>query len=222
MADQNYGPLWAFTDVEDLILAHYKKWLPQWISARERKMGIIPNTIARPRSFIVKQMFTALPGEEQTPLVIIVSDGFSSEPGRRGTGVWSAGMRVGIAVMCMGGGEGQARALCGHYQAALLGVALKHQVVDDDSQVHLSEFVNLRIEDIDEEAVGRSLAAVRMELVYTVNHFAEDVRPPDYVPDPITPDPDDPYVLTHHEEVIMMGDDPGNDLFGAEFDGAFR
>jgi hypothetical protein len=197
--DANYGPLWAFTDVEELILAHYKKWLPQWLTARERKVGIFPGAISRPKSYIVKQMFTALPGEEQTPLVIVVSDGFSAEPTRRGTGVWNSGMRVGIAVMCMGADGGQARALCGHYQAALLGVALKHQAVDEAGMVHLSDFVDLKIENIDEEAVGRSLCAVRMELVYTINDFVEDMNPPDYVPDSITPDPDDSLV----EEVLI-------------------
>jgi hypothetical protein len=205
MADANYGPLWAFTDVEQLILAHYKLWLPQWLSARERHVGLPVGTIARPRSFIVKQTFTALPGEESTPLVIVVSNGFTGEPSRRGTGYWNAEMRVGIAVMCMGAGEGQARALCGHYQAAVLGVALKHKVVDEDGFVFLCDFSDLKIDDIEDEAMGRSICAVRLDLAYKINMFVADTDPPVLVPpDDIDPLPDDPEVETVHIDVNQV------------------
>src|SRR4051794_409057 len=93
MPDLEFGELIAFSDVEAKVLAHYKLWMHTWLCARERKLNLAINTIARPRSYIVKQTFTALPGEESTPLVIAVSDGFSEEPARRGNGDWDACLR---------------------------------------------------------------------------------------------------------------------------------
>jgi len=209
MPDTLFGPLLAFTDVEELVLAHYKHYLPMWLAARERKVGITPGSIARPRSYITKQLFTALPGQERTPIVIAVSPGFTTEPERRGTGVYNGLFGFGIAAVVMGNENVKARELAGHYQAALLGVALKHQAVADGA-VRLSEFRDLNIEDIDEEAAGRSLAAVRMDLVYRVNHFVEDVDPPPYVapPDDLLPQPDGPVVETVEvdvEKVSLLG-----------------
>jgi len=204
--DENFGPLLAFTDVENAVLGHYEHWLPVWLAARERKLGLDFGTISRPRSYIVKQTFTALPGEERTPIVIAVSDGLRDEPIRRGDGHYEVRFRFGIVGVVLAVNNVNARALAGHYQAALLGIALKHQKVDlnedGSSYAKLAEFLDIRIEDVDDEAVGRSMAAVRLELSYEIDGFVEDMNPPDYIP-PVGPDPepqpDDPIV----EEVIV-------------------
>lgn len=204
MPDQNFGSLLSFADIEDKVLGHYKLWMHTWLSARERHVGLPVNTIARPRSYIVKQSFTALPGEEQTPIVIAVSDGFAAEPERRGSGEHIALFRFGIAAVCYGS-NGSGRKLCGHYQAALVGIALRHRGIDNGSIV-MNEFVNLRIdEDIEIESAGRSLSAVRLEVIYKVNNFAGErpapadiIFPPD---DPEGPQPDDPLVETVEVEV---------------------
>lgn len=194
MPDTEFGELIAFSDAEDKVLLHYKTWMHTWLCARERKLGMTVGTISRPRSYIVKQTFAALPGEETTPLVIAVSDGFAAEPARRGNGDWDAYLRFGIAVMCSGH-EGAARALCGHYQTAIVGIATRHRSIDDGA-VQFADWGNLRIEDVDEEAVGRSLCAVRMEVIYKVPNFAGERPAPPLEPpiDPEDPQPDDPEV----------------------------
>lgn len=214
MPDENFGPLLAFTDVETGVLDHYRHWMEIWLAARERKLGLPFDTIQRPRSYIVKQTFTALPGEERTPIVICVSDGLATEPTRRGDGHYEVAFRFGIVGVVLAVDGVRARALAGHYQAAMLGIALKHQKVainGDDCYAKLADFSNIRIEDIDDEAAGRSMAAVRLELTYEVDGFAEDKNPPDYIPpvhippDPPVdpgPQPDDPIV----EEVIVETD----------------
>lgn len=195
MSDQRFGPLLAFTDVEFAVRDHYKLWIDTWLSARERALGITPRTIARPRSFVIKQSFTALPGEERTPMIVVVSDGFRSEPHRNGDGRYRVDFRFAVAAVCMGGGEGQARMIAGHYQAALLGIAIKHSKVND--YIFASEFNDFKIDDLDEESIGRSMAAARIELTYRVNNFVEDFDPPgtpDPPEDPTQPQPDSPTV----------------------------
>lgn len=203
MPDSNYGPLLAFTDVEDAVLDHYRLWMDLWLAARERKLDLTYGTIARPRSYIVKQTFTALPGEERTPIVIAVSDGLQDEPVRRGDGHYEVRFRFGIVGVVLGSDNIKSRAMAGHYQSALLGIAVKlpKVTINDDFYAKMVDFRDIRIEDIDEESSGRSMAAVRLELSYEVAGFVEDHNPPTYIPpggDP-GPDPDDPIV----EEVII-------------------
>jgi hypothetical protein len=206
MPDEAFGSLLAFTDIEEAVLGHYQLWMDTWLAARERQQVLTVGTIARPRSYLVKQTFTALPGEESTPTVVAVSDGFSVEPTRRGTGRWDALFRFGIAVVCLGN-DGGARTLCGHYQTALVGIATRHRVirVGLDNAVLFDDLVDLRIEDIDEEAIGRSMAAVRMVAVYRAIGFAAETPVPgvpgddgihEPPPDVVPPGPDDPRVET--------------------------
>jgi hypothetical protein len=193
MADQNFGELIAFSDVEEVVLDHYKIWMHTWLSARERKRGIPVGSISRPRSYLVKQTFTALPGEEQTPIVIAVCDGFAGDPQRRGNGDYDAELRFGIAVMCMGT---SARELCGHYQAALLGIALHNRSIAG-GLAQLCDFVDLKIDNVEEEALGRTIAAARLELTYKVPSFASELPALITLPEnPEEPQPDDPEVET--------------------------
>jgi hypothetical protein len=196
MADEVFGPLVAFSDVEDQVLAHYKLWMHTWLCARERAVNLDVGAIARPRSYVIKQSFTALPGEESTPLVVVVSDGFAAQPERRGSGRHDARFRFGIAVVCYGI-EGSARELCGHYQAAILGIALRHRTIN--GVIEMDDFVDLKIEDIDEEVMGRSMAAVRITLWYKVPGFADEYPALDLIEPPVdpgTPQPPLPEVET--------------------------
>ena len=57
--DEKFGTLTSYTDVEQMILDHFALWMDTWLAARERKVGIAPGTIARPRSYIIKRTFNA-------------------------------------------------------------------------------------------------------------------------------------------------------------------
>jgi len=198
MTDVNYGPLIGFTDVEKLLMAHVKNLIDPWLGARERQQGIVPGTIARPRSFIRKQSFMALPGQERTPSIIIVSDGFRDPTNRSGTGQHQAYLRIGVAAFVMASESEATRDLAGHYQAALLGLLLKHRSIGPG--MYVTELRDMKVDDVDEEAAGRSMCAVRIELTYCVMNFVEDLNPPLIDPDlPLDPAPDDPIV----QEVIV-------------------
>src|SRR5580765_1919721 len=169
MPDHNFGPLLSFNDVEQEVRDHYALWMDTWLSARERHVGITAGTIARPRSYVIKQSFNTVPGEEQTPLVIVVSDGFVNPTDRHGDEHHDVYMRFGIAVVVMSNESNAVRELAGHYQVAVTGILLKHKKIAD--HIFMDEWRDLRIEDIDEEAIGRSMAAVRLEATYKVLDF---------------------------------------------------
>jgi hypothetical protein len=93
--------------------------------------------------------------------------------------------------------------LAGHYQAALVGIAIGHRKINN--QVWLSAWTDMGTDDIDEEAQGRSMAAVRLELVYQINNFASEAPVLKQVPaDPYQPQPDDPLVDSTHVEVNKL------------------
>lgn len=200
MPDQKFGNLLAITDVEGAVLDHFADWMDTWLAARERKKGIVPGTIARPRSYIIKRTFSAFPGEEQTPMIALISDGFARPTRRSGDGKHVAFIRIGIAAVCVAAPEGQAHNLAGHYQAALVGIAIGHRKVADG--IHLVEWTDLITDDLDEEATGRTMGAVRLELVYQVDGFASEFPVLLEIPDePHQTQPDDPTVETTHVEV---------------------
>jgi len=207
MPDSKFGSLYSTTDVEEAVLAHFKLWMDTWLAARERNQGIVPGTIARPRSYIIKRTFNAIPGEESTPLIVVISDGFADPTTRRGQdGRHDAYVRIGVAAVVTGGGEGQAHLLAGHYQAALVGIAIKHRVINHD--VSLQAWNDLSTDDIDDEAQSRTMSAIRLELVYRCTNFASEFPIPNKIttpPDqPYEPQPDDPLVQTVHTEVTKL------------------
>lgn len=204
MPDLAFGPLTSFNDCELALLELIDVWFHSYLAARERKVGIQPGKIVRPRSYTVKNQFTALPGEEQTPLIIVVSGGFNSSPDRHGDSTYDVYLRMGIAAVVQGPEAVATRALAGHYQAALLGLLLKNRTMMD-GQMSMCELLDLNMDDIPDEDSGRSLCAVRLAFEYKVQNFAEEYDGPIVVPpDPIVPQPDDPVVLTHDEVVEAM------------------
>jgi hypothetical protein len=203
MPDSQFGTLYTYTDAEDDILAHFKLWMDAWLAARERKKNIVPGAIARPRSWVIKRTFTAFPGEESTPLIALISDGFADPTRRSGAGKHTAFLRVGIAAVVTAAPEGYAHTLVGHYQAALVGIAVGHRKIND--QVQLSAWTDMSTDDIDEESQSRTMAAVRLELVYTINNFASEFPVLADVPDdPYNPQPDDPLVSSIQVEVNKL------------------
>lgn len=204
MPDTKFGPLTSFNDCELALIELINEWIDSWLAGRERKVGIDPGRITRPRSMVVKQTFTTLPGEESTPCIIVVSGGFGSTPDRHGDGTYDVSLNMGVAAVVQGPEAMPARALAGHYQAALMGLLLKNQKLMN-GQMKLRELVDLSLDDVPEEDTGRSLCAVRITLTYWVFGFAEEYDGPLVVPpDPLDPQLDDPFVQTHDEVVEMM------------------
>lgn len=202
MSDQNFGALLSHTDIETAILDHFKLYLPSWLAARERKVGKTPGSIARPRSWIIKRVFTAIPGEESTPLISLISPGFQDPTRRSGqNGSHTATFQVGIAGVVTGTDGPATHSLIGHYAAALVGVAIKHRLVSDNPRIYLSQWLDYVTDDIDDEAQSRSMSAVRLVLGYTVPDFVAEFPVPALADDPLDPLPDDPTVNTVLVEV---------------------
>lgn len=195
MPDQIFGPLVSFFDIEDNLRAHLKDWLDTYLSARERKVALVPGTIARPRSWPIRQTFNVLPGEEQTPAVIIVSSGFPEKPHKHGDGHWEVEFEMAVVVLCHGTEADAARKLAGHYQAALLAICLHKPKFGTGTK--LCDWNDFGVEDVEDSQV-RTLCAARLEFGVKVNNFATSVGGPSMPNPPLEPhdpQPDRPYVF---------------------------
>lgn len=217
MSDEIFGPLLAFSDVESGLILHMKDWLDGYLSARERMKGITPGTIHRPRTWITKQTFDILPGEESTPAIIVVAGGSNSVEWRasddRRLDVY---FLMGVAVICRGPESAQTRALAGHYQAAVLSMLLQKKKfkigttildsVETDVNAIVQDFEGLDVDDIPEE-LDRTTCAVRMKMTIKVKDFASTGGGPLTIP-PAPHDPAPPLgeVENHDEEVTNLPD----------------
>lgn len=190
----SYGPLISFHDAEAALVEHIKVWIDAYLAGREEVVGVDYNTFARPASWFVKQTFTALPGEDRTPAVIVVSNGFSEPPQRRGDGTYDVYLRLAVAGLAHAVEAEYARELAGHYQAALLGICLQQKKLLG-GRMKLNDFEDLGLDDVDEDQT-RTLCAARLEFVYQVQDFASEFGGPKTVPAPPTPLPGDPTVQT--------------------------
>lgn len=196
MPDQQFGPLIAFSDVEYSLLGHIKLWVNTFLAARERKVGVTPGSIARPKSWITKQTFSMLPGEDRTPLIVIVSNGTPEPPNRHGEGTYDVEFRMAVTALCHGREATIARRLAGHYQAALLDLLLKKKtfILFNGGKVRLNEWLGIALDDLD-ESTSRTLCSARLEFTAVVRDFTGSFGGPDAIPlTPLDPQPDLPIV----------------------------
>lgn len=202
--DLPFGPLASYVDIAQMVSDHFEKWMHTWLAARERKVGITPGSLARPRSYIIRHTPSALPGEERTPVICTVYDGFLEPTHRNGSGVHTAMMKFTIIAYVLGPEYEPVTQLAGHYQAAMLGIALKHKVLDGEFDASLGSFTNVSAVDLDDTETGRSMSSVRIELAYKVENFANEYGGLTDIPDePLDPAPAPSVVLTHSETLEL-------------------
>lgn len=197
MPDQQFGPLVSYHDVEFGFVGHMKTWLPTFLAARERKVGVTPGSIARPKSWVTRQTFSILPGEESTPTIAIVSSGTNEGPIFHGDGMIDVKLRTAVAAITLGAEATIARRVAGHYQAALLDMLLKKKsftILQGSVTVKIDEWLGVSLDDLD-ETIERTYASARLEFVTVVRDFANRFGGPETVPaDPLIPQPDSPTV----------------------------
>lgn len=192
--DERFEKMTSFNEPEKWLVGHLDLWFDTYLAGRERQQGIGPGTIARPKSWIVKQNFGQLPGQARRPSIIVVSNGLVDDPERRGDGTWDGRFRMGVAALVHAREADLARELAGHYQAALLQLLLDKRKF---GRARINDWTDLRIEDV-EENNQRTLCAARLEFIIKVDEFAVSGRgpsmpiPPTY---PYEPQPDSPVVL---------------------------
>lgn len=195
MPDDIFGPLLSFHDIERALIEHIGLWLDTYLYARERKNHITPGAIARPRSYLARQDFSLLPGQDFLPAIIVISDGLDEEAHMHGDGHYDGIFRFGVAALVHSSEAEPARELAGHYQAALLTLLIQKKKFHGSARIE--GWSDLAIDDVDVEQT-RTYCAARLEFLVRVSDFAASAGGPAAPvppPQPELPQRDNPLVL---------------------------
>lgn len=184
--------------IEDALRTSIQVWLPAWLAHEERRKGLQPGDLPRPRSWPTVSEFALTP-RDQRPSVVLVSEGTTGAPEKR-PGFWRRTWRFGLAVAIAGRDETEARQLAAPYLTAAANAA-----ITDETLGGIAEHVRWSGADnhaFDGES-GTQLAIYGTELEVTARSAipAYIARDPDsgalvpplnpYVPDPTPPLPDE-------------------------------
>ena len=180
MPDTTVTPIASFHDYEVAFKEHIQLWLDTYLAVRERFVGITPGAISRPRSWFQRQDYAALPGYESTPAVIVVSTGTVEEPHQHGDGKFDVLLRFAILTLVHATEADAARALAGHYQAAMTMLCLRQKVFGSPPATW-NRWLGFFLDDVDNDQ-ERTLASVRLEMVYKIRDFASASGGPLTVP----------------------------------------
>jgi hypothetical protein len=188
MPDTTVFPMESYNDYEVLLRDHIKRWISTYLGIRERYKGLTPGSIARPRSWHIRQDFSVLPGYERTPAIVIVSPGTTEPPYKHGDGKFDVRLRFAIVAITHGPEALPARRLAGHYQAALAQLLVRQAKVGN---ARINDWLGFDLDDIDQDQ-ERTLASCRLECVYIIKDFVDATGGPYAVPDdPLEPIPDE-------------------------------
>lgn len=124
MTDDIFGDVIDVDLIEQAARATLKAWMPDTLAHQERRRGLAPGTLPRPRSWPTVSDFDPLP-HEQLPSLVLVSPGTSGGPDRSADTV-RATWRLEVVAAIAGKDEREARLLGGLYAAAIR-MALEHR-----------------------------------------------------------------------------------------------
>jgi hypothetical protein len=185
MSDSDlYGPLINLAvGPSRAIEAHLKTWIDTYLSAYESDHGLALYSIARPASWLQKNLLDTYPGEDISPSIITIARGANGKPVRQ-SGGYDIPLDIGIAVITTSFEGDGAREVGGAYGAAILAILSHRRNIDGalNGRLRVLEFSDYRLDDLPGEE-SRTRGLVRMEFMINVSNVVK------LTGGPITPDP---------------------------------
>jgi hypothetical protein len=191
------GDVTTRIDIEHNTLQHVQNWLVYMLARLEEKDGLLPQTLAVPRSWRVLDAFVRMP-EDVFPFVDVISPGTARgiKPQIDGDGEVRAWWSVAVGAAVSANSEQAAKDLAGYYGTAIR--LLMQQMPDLGGWAYGCDWNGEIYDDLpaaDERtiATARELFTVEVHGVlqlYSGPPFPSD-QPPD---DPYTPPPEVPFV----------------------------
>lgn len=116
----DYGPMIDGEQVESAALETLKLWLPSYVAAKERAMGLAPRTLplVADAGWAVSTDIDRWPGPV-LPSVLLASTGLADKPSRDGKGMYRARFTLGVAVVVSARDARAANRLAKAYTAVL-------------------------------------------------------------------------------------------------------
>lgn len=199
-----FGRIVSRQDLENAAMETCKTWIDTYLAEVERQRGIDTGFYQRPKSYTTVNSVTKW-DEDQLPAIIVVSNGFSQAPRKKGDGTFDTWWGLGIACIVSGNDEASTREFASDYTAALR--ALFNQRVSLDGFADGTDFVDEHYDDIQEEdrrsmASGQVIFSVEVDNV--VQTKAGPITPDDPPSDPEAPIPDWPIATSVHLDGVTI------------------
>lgn len=188
-----FGPLVVLTQVDDVVLAHLKKWMHTHLLQVEREIGnagyerMRTNRLMRPRSYATLLEDDRLL-DQALPAVVVTTQGTDGiEYNGPDIGAW---FKLTILVVARGRDRDEARLHAAMYAAAVRQALQNHPSLDGFA--HGVEWTDENVEPVeDTTGKGRTLAAGISEWRVLVDQVAQRYGgPSEPDPDPVDLDED--------------------------------
>lgn len=165
-----FGQITTAIEVQEAVVSTIKTWIEDYLADRERKDGLEPRKIAKPKSYVLSDdgSLNKKP-EDQTPTVVVLCPGTANQPLIEGDGTYRIGWLVNVAVIVSARDHKSTQELAKRYAAVMRAL-----LVQNASLGGFSDGVTWRGERYDDLSAedDRTIAA-------TVNVF--EVLVPDVV-----------------------------------------
>lgn len=122
-----FGPIVTAKQVEGAVVAMLDEWMPDYLSELERQdEDYAPGEMARPRDIVIASEFERR-DEVQLPCIVVISDGLTGKPERKGDGTYDAEWRIGVAAIVSDVDEAETRSLAQTYATAIRLAMVQHK-----------------------------------------------------------------------------------------------
>lgn len=191
-----YGDIFDKTALEAAATSTLQTWLPSYLGEVERKRGLTPGWMARPRTWTTRNDFDKWP-EETLPCMLLVSPGLAAEPLKDGNGRYRSVWFLGIAVIVQARNKNDVELMCGLYTAAIRAAVVQHPSLGGVAEG--VDWVNERYDDLP-STKGRTLAAG--QVIFEVE--VADVVSAHDGPAAPDPDPETPPALSPEYPIVQQ------------------
>jgi hypothetical protein len=197
----DFGPVSNIQDVPRAVEAHVRKWISTYLAAAERAAGHAPTDLpfyARPNSYLKVNLLEGLPGEENSPTIIIVTRGGNGRPEKSRPAAripygasHSLPLDIGIAVFTASYDGDGAREVGGAYGWSIAMLMMQRRDLDGamDGRIRVESWDDIRLDDVAGEE-ARTRAILRLEFTIRLNDYGDAGQGPT-TPNP----PSDPYAV---------------------------
>lgn len=179
--------------VEDLLTAHLKKWLPDYLAEVAAQRGLARGDIPMPVSWNITPTFDTS-GVIRVPAMLIVSGGFAESPRKQGDGGYIATWTMGVAALVSAKDQQSTRRLARRY-GAVISAAIMQQPSLGDPRIEGVTWVDESFTDIpsDQSTLASANELFNVSMKGVLNAKAGPAQP-EPQPDPMTQYPDRPTV----------------------------
>lgn len=195
-----FGRIVTGADVEEWVIAMFKRWSGTYIAEVERQHGLQAGQLARVHSWVTTPTLDKWP-EDQLPAILVMSLGVS-EPPQRTSDVYRARWTINVAAICSARTEAETRLQAMYLLAAHRALLLQRPSLEGYARGVVwgdEDYTQLAYDDARTLAASQAAFTVEVDDVQHVN--AGPITPDDPLNPDTLPWPLDPETATVHIEV---------------------